>query len=273
MNDPTVVAEPVRCLFEGPSSSCDQQPSEAEMNLMVLFLLEGTNDKCTATEVKQATSALTTIFKMPQCIGMTPCKKTTVATTSSTATTVIADSTTTATTSSATATSTTKEEEDSKLLPTTTILVSTTYTPAVNEPIDETTVTRGSHQKAIGNSSYKRNMLPLIFITRGLVVISVMVACYYRKKNTKSSIIYPNEESVQSIDSKSTNVLQMSGSVSSDNLESLKISSLANVKTLLNKSLNTYDTKRTMFCVFLFRQGTEQPHQSDMNNSTSTYYC
>ena len=54
MNDPTVVAEPVRCLFEGPSSSCDQQPSEAKMNQMVLFLLEGTNDKCTATKVKQA---------------------------------------------------------------------------------------------------------------------------------------------------------------------------------------------------------------------------
>ena len=111
------------------------------MNLMVSFLLEGADNKRTATEVKQATSALTTIFKMPQHMGMTPCKKTTVTTTSSTATTVIANSSTTATTSFTTATSTIEEEEDSKLPPFTTMSVSTTYTPTVNEPIDETTVT------------------------------------------------------------------------------------------------------------------------------------
>jgi hypothetical protein len=69
MDDPTVVAEPVRRLVEGSTSSCDQQLSEAKMNLMVMFLLEGAKDKCTANEVKQATSDPTTIFKMLQCIG------------------------------------------------------------------------------------------------------------------------------------------------------------------------------------------------------------
>ena len=233
MDDPTVVVEPVRRLVEGPSSSCDQQPSEAEINLVVSFLLEGAEEKCTATEVELASSALTTIFKMPQCMGMTPCDETTVATTISTNTTIIADSTTTAATSSATATSTAEEERDSNLpTTTTTTSVSTTYTPVVDEPIDETTVAHEIHQKVIGNSSDKRNMLPLISIAGGLVVISAMVAGYYRKKNTKSGIIHPDEKSVQSIDSKSTNESRMSGSVSSDDLESSKISSLASMAAM-----------------------------------------
>ncbi len=49
-SDPAVVAKPV------PASSCDQQPSEAKINLMVSFLLEGAEEKCTATEVEQVTS-------------------------------------------------------------------------------------------------------------------------------------------------------------------------------------------------------------------------
>jgi hypothetical protein len=253
-NDPTVVVEPVRRLVEGPSSSssCDRQPSETEINLVASFLLEGADDKCTATEVEQTTSALIAIFKAPLCMGMTPCDEATVTTTSSsTATSNVADSTTTtAATSSATAISATTieegEEEGSKLPTTTTnaTSVSTAYTPVVDElPMDETNVTHESHQKAVGNGSDKRNMLPLISIAGGLIAISAMVGGYYRKKNIKSGIIHPDEKSVQSIDSKSTNESRMSGSISSDDLESSKTSSLASMAAMSTLVANTSSSR------------------------------
>jgi hypothetical protein len=238
MDDPTVVAEPVRRLVEGSASSCDQQPSEAEMNLMVSILLEGAENKCTANEVEQATSDLTTIFKMPQCMGMTPCNETTATTTSSTTTTIITNSTTAAT-SFTTTTSTTEEEEGRKLPPTTYTSVSTNYSPVVDKPTDEATVTHESHQKVFGNSSDKRNMLPLISIAGGLVAVSTMVAGCYCKKNTKSGIIHPDDKSVQSIDSKSTNDSLMSGSESLDDLESSKFFSLASMAAMSTLVANT----------------------------------
>ena len=148
-------------------------------------------------------------------------------TSSSTITTIITDSTT-PTTSFATTTSTTEKEEGSRLPPTVSTSVSTTYTPVVDEPTDEATVTNESYQK-VGNSSDKRNLLPLISIAGGLVAISAMVAGYYRMKNTKSGIIHPDEKSIQSV---ATNE-------SSDDLESSKTSSLASMvamSTLANTS-------------------------------------
>ncbi len=82
-------------------------------------------------------------------------------------------------------------------------------------------------------------MLPLISIAGGLVAVSAMVAGYYHKKNTKSGIIHPDDKSVQSFDSKSTNELLMSGSESSDNLESSKISSLASMAAMSTLVGNT----------------------------------
>jgi hypothetical protein len=249
MDDPTVVAEPVRRLVEGSASSCDQQLSEAEMNLMVSLVLEGAEDKCTANEVEQATSDLTTMFNMPQCMEMTPCNETNAATTSSTTTTIITDSTT-AITSFTITTSTTKEEEGRKLPPTNSTSNSANYTPVFDEPTDEATITHESHQKVFENSSDKRNMLPLISIAGGLVSVSAMVAGYYRKKSTKSGIIHPDDNSVQSFDSKSTNESLMSGSKTLDDLESLKISLLASMAAMSTLVGNTSRADRRDIFVF-----------------------
>ncbi len=151
-------------------------------------MLEGAKDKCTANEVKQVTSDLTTIFNMPQSMGMTPCNETNATTTSSS---------TTATTSFTITTSTTKEEEGRKLPPTNSMSIAMIYTLIFDEPTDEATITHMSHQKVFENSSNKHNILPLISIAGGLVAISAMVAGYYRKKSTKSGIIHPDNKSVQ----------------------------------------------------------------------------
>jgi hypothetical protein len=113
------------------------------------------------------------------------------------------------------------------------------YTPIVDKLTDEATVTHKSHQKVFGNSSDKCNMLPLISIAGGLVAVTAMVASYYHKKNIKSGIIHPDDKSVQLFNSKSTNELLMSGSESSDDLESSKISSLASMAVMSTLVGNT----------------------------------
>ena len=66
-----------------------------------------------------------------------------------------------------------------------------------------------------------------------------MVAGCYCKKNTKSGIIHPDDKSVQSIDSKSTNESLMSGSESSEDLESSKFFSLASMAAMSTLVANT----------------------------------
>jgi hypothetical protein len=85
-----------------------------------------------------------------------------------------------------------KGKEGNKRLPTATASFSPTYTPVVDRPTDDTTVTHKSHQKVFEDRSDKRTMLHLISIAGGLVVISMMIAGYYitagRKPRAASSI-------------------------------------------------------------------------------------
>jgi hypothetical protein len=72
------------------------------------------------------------------------------------------------------------------------------------------------------------NRKPLIAIAGGLVALTLLVGGFYRMKNSNSNgIIHPDEKSIQSINSKSTDESEMGGSELSEDEENSHISSLA----------------------------------------------
>ena len=199
---------------EDTNSSCVDLPTVADMKTLLSLLLVG--HSCTTMEVEKMNSDLFTIISSPECTGIIPCD----GPTTSSSTTI---------TSSTTPSTTNAEEEDIELPLTSTPLVPTTKNASTNElTAKEDTIHETHLTVESGEVSSIINRKPLIAIAGGLVALTLLVGGFYRMKNSNSNgIIHPDEKSIQSINSKSTDESEMGGSELSEDEENSHISSLA----------------------------------------------